>query len=137
MRELKAKNGLIYEKDGDGWTVVASCITGIATEAQELAELLASAPKLEAACEEATWALRICRRWLKERGYTTGEALAAIDVALKKCEDKTSESWDHVIEAIARAYDRWYGKGEVEAGTALRWILDAYVARLRADGQVD
>ena len=56
--ELKADNGLIYQRDGDGWTVVASCISG-GTLDEDLARLLAQAPKLKeqrdellAACEE-------------------------------------------------------------------------------------
>jgi len=59
--KLKAEGGLIYQRDGDGWTVVASTLAGPAgmeDEMRELAELLAEAPKLKqqrdellAACE--------------------------------------------------------------------------------------
>ena len=40
--KLRAENGLIYQKDGDGWTVVASCITGTPQD-KRLAEALVGA----------------------------------------------------------------------------------------------
>jgi len=69
--KLKAENGLIYEKDGDGWTVVASCITGTPRD-NELAALLAQAPKLKEqrddlleACEaiQPTFSGMLLERW--------------------------------------------------------------------------
>jgi len=45
--ELKAENGLIYQRDGDGWTVAASCLSGAQEEAEALAETLVNG------CEKA------------------------------------------------------------------------------------
>lgn len=51
--ELKADNGLIYQKDSDGWTVVASCITGTPQDA-DLAQKLVMAVE---ACKAARFAM--------------------------------------------------------------------------------
>ena len=52
--KLKAENGLIYQRDGDGWTVVASCITGARSNGKSLdAELAQRLVKAVEACRVA------------------------------------------------------------------------------------
>lgn len=40
---------------------------------------------LSGANETAIWALRIIKRWLGNRGFTQGEAVAVTDIAIKEC----------------------------------------------------
>jgi len=57
--ELKAEDGLVYERDGDGWVLAASCRAqaGYETDGgwQRLAQLFAAAPDMKAALEPFAW----------------------------------------------------------------------------------
>ena len=56
MIPMKAEGGLVYRKDGDGWTVVASCLAG-APDDEVLAETFASVPKMYDALRAAREAI--------------------------------------------------------------------------------
>ena len=51
-------------------------------ETADLESLKAITNKLLVASDYSIWALKICQRWLNERGYTMGEAHTAIGIAL-------------------------------------------------------
>jgi len=73
--ELKAENGLVYAKDGTGWTAVASCITGTPYD-NALAEQFASVPKMQVALRAAREAIN----GPQVPGYLTNEELGAMEL---------------------------------------------------------
>jgi len=74
--ELKAENGLVYAKDGTGWTAVASCITGTSYD-NALAEQFASVPKMQVALRVAREAIGYAER---VPGFLTAEELDALEL---------------------------------------------------------
>jgi len=90
--ELKAENGLIYQRDGDGWTVVASAITGTPEDtglAEDLAEAYRGADAIRRV-SDLQWQLVKCRAALRAAreaingpqvpGFLTNEELGALEL---------------------------------------------------------
>lgn len=61
--ELKREGCLIYARDGDGWTVVASTLACTGLDA-ELAQLFASAPEVKRQRDELLKAGQAVHDWL-------------------------------------------------------------------------
>jgi len=96
---LKAKRGLIYQQDGDGWIVVASCVTGTPQD-NELAALLAQAPKLKeqrddllAACEaiQPTFYGMLLDRWGRPEDWPENAQGTVVYRKLRAAIDKAHE----------------------------------------------